>query len=535
MNMNRRQFIQNIGFGAAALSAAGLLPSNVWAARGYSKALRRSEPEAQGVASAGILDFINAVESARLNLHSYMVVRHGCVVAGGWWAPYAPDRKHSLYSLSKSYTSTAVGLAVSEGRLRLEDKVISFFPDDLPSQVSPNLAAMRVKDLLMMGSGHAGCALFNPNVSLDTRNWVKAVLAQPVVFTPGTHFVYNNGATFLLSAIVQKVTGLTVFEYLTPRLFGPLGIEGVDWELNPAGINNGAWGLRVHTEDIAKLGQLYLQKGVWNGKQILPESWVDQATSKQIENAAPGDQAARENSDWAQGYGFQFWRCRNDAFRGDGAYGQYCIVLPGQDAVIAITSETNDMQSILNQVWKHLLPALHGEGVTNDGKALAALKHKQTSLMLPFPAGQSASPIAAQFNRKTYAIADNPLAVKSVSVQFRHKECIFKLWDDTGEHSVVCGFNRWLEGSVSLPIKELFLVTTNPRQAMKVAASAAWSDDRTLVMFWRFYETAHYERVTCRFSDNDVQVEFTRSLSIIDPNNKDPRPVLTGKLQMETA
>jgi CubicO group peptidase (beta-lactamase class C family) len=534
MNMNRRLFIQRVGLGAAAFSAAGLLPAPAWAAFERSKALRRSDPEAQGVASGGILDFVNAVESAKLNVHSLMVVRHGSVVAGGWGAPYSAQGKHSLYSLSKSFTSTAVGLAVSEGRLHLDDKVISFFPDDVPAVISPNLAAMRVKDLLMMGSGHAECALLNAHVSITTRNWVKAVLAQPVVFTPGTHFVYNNGATFLLSAIVQKVTGQTVFEYLTPRLFWPLGIEGADWELNPAGINNGAWGLRVRTEDIAKLGQLYLQKGDWNGKQILPESWVDEATHKQIENAAPGDLSARENSEWAQGYCYQFWRCRHDAFRGDGAYGQFCLVLPNEDAVIALTSETNDLQGILNQVWKHLLPAIQGVGLTNDGKAQAALKHKLASLTLPFPAGQTTSPVAAQVSRKTFAIADNTLAVKRVSVQFRHKECVFTLQDDRGEHQVTCGFGRWLESRADLPIQELFLVTTDPRKEMKIAASAAWSDDHTLVMLWRFHETAHYERVTCRFDGDGLQVEFTRSLSIIDPNNKDPRPVLIGKLQKES-
>ena len=530
MNMNRRLFIQRMGLGAAALSAAGLRPTNAWAVLDGPRHLGRSEPEAQGVASGGILDFVNAVESARLNLHSYMVVRHGKVVAGGWWAPYASEIKHSLYSLSKSFTSTAIGLAVSEGRLHLDDKVISFFPDDVPAVISPNLAAMRVKDLLMMGSGHAECALLNTHISVKTRNWVRAVLAQPVVFTPGTHFVYNNGATFLLSAIVQKVTGQTLLEYLTPRLFRPLGIEGADWETNPAGINNGAWGLRVRTEDIARLGQLYLQKGVWNGKQILPESWVAEATSKQIENAAPGDLPARENSEWAQGYCYQFWRCRHDAFRGDGAYGQYCIVLPNEDAVIAITSEAGDMQAILNQVWEHLLPAIRGVGVTNDGKALAALKQKQVSLTLPFPAGQTTSPVAAQVSRKTFAMADNSLAVKRVSVAFHHKECVFTLQDDRGEHQVTCGFGRWLESRADLPIKELFLVTTDPRREIKIAASAAWSDDHTLVMLWRFHETAHYQRVTCRFEGDALQVEFTRSVSIIDPKNKDPRPVLKGRM-----
>jgi CubicO group peptidase (beta-lactamase class C family) len=252
-----------------------------------------------------------------------------------------------LYSLSKSFTSTAVGLAVAEGKLSVDDEVLKFFPDDAPADPSANLKSMRVSDLLRMNTGHQAEPPRKPD-----EVWTKVFLAHPVPFKPGTHFLYNTSATYMQSAIVQKVTGQTVLDYLTPRLFEPLGIDGPTWEKSPQGISTGGYGLSVRTEDIAKFGQLYLQKGKWQGKQLVPEAWIDAATARQTSNGS------NPNSDWDQGYGYQFWRCRHGAYRGDGAFGQYCVVLPEQDAVIAITSGLRDMQAVLNLVWDKLLPGL---------------------------------------------------------------------------------------------------------------------------------------------------------------------------------
>ena len=194
-------------------------------------------------------------------------------------------------------------------------------------------------------------------VSSDS-NWVKAFLTTQVVHDPGTKFLYNTLATYMLSAIVQKATGEKVIDFLKPRLFQTLAIEGMDWEVDPRGINTGGWGLRLKTEDMAKFGQLFLQKGKWNGKQILPAEWVEEATTKKIDQNPDASQAARDSSEWLQGYCYQMWRCRHNAFRADGAYGQYIIVMPDQNAVIAITAETTDMQDEINLVWKYLLPAI---------------------------------------------------------------------------------------------------------------------------------------------------------------------------------
>lgn len=331
--------------------------------------LPRSTPEAQGVSTAAMIDFIEAADTQVNSIHSFILVRHGHVVAEAWWAPETAQKPHVLWSLSKSFTSTAVGLAVAEGKLSIDDFVSKFFPDEMPAEPSANLKAMRVRDLLTMATGHQN------EVSLrNKKEWVREFLLHPVPHKPGTHFQYNTPATYMLSAIVQRVTGETVLDYLTPRLFQPLGIEKPQWDMSPEGISLGGYGLYLRTEDIAKFGQLYLQKGVWEGKQIVPADWIAQATSKQVSNGSD------PNSDWNQGYGFQFWRCRNDAFRGDGKDGQFCVVMPELDAVVAITSNTGDLQGELSLVWDKILPGLKDAALPEDREANAELLQWTKSL-----------------------------------------------------------------------------------------------------------------------------------------------------------
>ena len=203
-----------------------------------TKRLPRSTPEAQGISATAIQNFVDAANQTIHDIHSLMIVRHGAVVAEGWWHPFEEERNHVLFSLSKSFTSSAIGLAVDEGLLTVDDPVIGFFPDDLPATVNDNLAAMTVHHLLAMYTGHSEDTTDHLHTAAD-GNWARAFLAQPVTHAPGTHFLYNTGATYMLSAIVQKLTGQTLIDYLTPRLFAPLGIANPTWESCPRGINTG--------------------------------------------------------------------------------------------------------------------------------------------------------------------------------------------------------------------------------------------------------------------------------------------------------
>jgi CubicO group peptidase (beta-lactamase class C family) len=351
------------------LCCPGILPA---------QELPRSSPESQGVSSEAILDFVTAADASIDTMHSFMLLRHGQVLTEGWWAPEAHDVPHVLWSLSKSFTSTAVGLAISEGKLQLDDSILQFFPEEAPENPSDYLKAMRVRDLLTMSTGHA-----TEPKRTDEEPWVRTFLHHPVKYPPGTHFLYNTSATYLLSAIVQKVTGQTVLEYLRPKLFTPLGIANPQWASSPQGISIGGYGLSLCTEDIARFGQMLLQQGRWNGQQLVPQDWITLATTREVSNAHPPD----PNSDWKQGYGFQFWRCRHNAYRGDGRDGQFCIVLPDQDAVVVMTARNRNMAAQLNLVWEKLLPGFHSAPLPENPAAAAALKSKLLSLQArPAPA-----------------------------------------------------------------------------------------------------------------------------------------------------
>lgn len=322
------------------------------------KSLPRSTPEAENVNPAGISDYFAAVKESGQELHSLMVLRHGKVVAEKWFEGHGPAIPHVMHSVSKTWTSTAVGFAVQEGLLKVSDKVIKYFPEDVPAKVTPWLADLEIRDLLTMSVGHATEPSLNR--SEPELSWEKVFLAHPIDFEPGTKYLYNSMATYMVAAILQKVTGQTVLDYLYPRLLRPLGVTGAFWETSPSGVNCGGWGLHIKTEDMAKLGQFYLQKGEWNGKQLLNQAWFEEATRAHITQPPqwfPKDGDASQ-SDWVQGYGYQVWRCRHNAFRADGAVGQFIIVIPEKDAVVVTTANIQDMQGEINLIWDHLLPAM---------------------------------------------------------------------------------------------------------------------------------------------------------------------------------
>ena len=502
----RRSVLKGLAAGSAAcvlgdLTAAG--PAS--AAKGGGK-LPRTNPEAVGIAPGGVVAFLDAVDQKLGGLHSFMLLRHGQVAAEGWWAPYAPQHPHMLYSLSKSFTSTAAGFAVDQGLLKIDALVTSFFPDDLPAQMDENLRAMRVRHLLTMSTGHDKDATGRTTNAKD-GNWVKAFLSLPVEHEPGTHFVYNSAATYMLSAIVQKLTGMTVLEYLRPRLFGPLGIEGETWETCPRGINTGGWGLSVKTEDIARFGQTYLQRGKWQGQQVVPESWVAEATRKQISNGNNPD------SDWAQGYGFQFWRCRHGAFRGDGAFGQFCVVMPEQDAVIAITSGLGDMQAVLTAAWDHLLPAMSGGSAEKEGE----LKRRLKALTVPPPPGQAASDTSKRVSGKTYQFEGNGDHVTSATPVFKEGECSVTMRRASGDYQIKCGRDGWSKSTAPLDGKDV-----------PVAARGAWTDADTYTMKLCFYETPYIRTTTWKFNGDEVQVSSRMNVAFTSPDRGTLKGRATG-------
>lgn len=475
-------------------------------AAAHSEIFPRSTPEAQGVSSAALLEFVEALDTEVDEMHSVMVVRHGHVIAEGWWAPYAPELNHVLYSLSKSFTSTAVGLAVAEGKLSVDDRVLKFFPDDARDQISENLRQLRVRDLLAMSVGHE-----TEISSAADQISVKAFLAQPIEHEPGTRFKYNTPATFMQSAIVQKLTGETVLEYLGPRLFEPLGIANPVWDANFQGISLGGYGLRVRTEDIARFGQLYLQKGKWRGEQLIPSTWVSQATTKQVSNGS------NPNNDWNQGYGFQFWRSRHNAYRGDGAFGQYCIVMEDQDAVLAITSGVGDMQKTMNIAWEKLIPILGDQSLAQNPSANAKLKHKLAGLALRKPEGAASSSVGERISGKLFRFDENDRKVESLSVALTGDTVSIALVRDGETTTYRAGLKDWASGRGPI----------GPFADEPLAGAAAWSTDDTLAVKIAGVETPYALHLTLKFSRDEVT--FDSRLNVAFGPREAPR--LVGRIQ----
>jgi CubicO group peptidase (beta-lactamase class C family) len=444
--------------------------------------LPHSEPESQGVSSAAVLSFVEAAD--RLDsMNGFMLVRHGHIVSQGWWAPYEPGTKREIYSLSKSFISTACGMAIAEGKLGIDDEVFKVFPNDAPNEPSENLKAMRVRDLLCMSTGQEG------GVSVDAdKVSAKLFMANEVSHKPGTYFLYNNSAAFMLSAILQKQTGQTALEYLRPRLFEPLGIVEPMWKTNFEGISLGAYGLALLMEDLAKFGQLYLQRGKWEGKQLIPDTWVDAAIGRQTSNGSD------PKNDFEQGYGYLFWIGRHGARFGAGWGGQCCILLPKQDAVIAITAGVRDIQAILNLMWDNLLPGLQQHRLRSDPKIRKKLAAKIASLALATPKGADTSPILDNACRK-FVFPGNDQKLESISLERSGMALTLVTRSGAVENRLPLGFGKWSKGRGSL----FALVNAPGNTDQLLATSAAWATDDTLVVRVCAYETPFYLTFNLRF------------------------------------
>ncbi|NEA36704.1 serine hydrolase [Streptomyces sp. SID13031] len=451
--------------------------------------LPRSTPESQGLSAAALEAFVAALDASDQELQTVILVRHGQVVLEEEWAPYRIADRHLLFSVSKSFTSMGIGLLVEAGKLSIDDPVVSFFgADERPGKISDNLAAMKLRHLLTMTTGHAQDTI--EALGRDQR-MARNFLSLEVAHEPGAPFVYNTGATYMLSAILQKVTGETLLDYLRPRLFEPLGATEAIWEISREGITKGGWGLSLSTDSLARFGQLLLQRGSWEGKQVIPAAWIDEATKKQVDNSN------QDNPDWQEGYGYQFWRARNNAYRGDGAFGQFCLIFPEHDAALIVTSASPDMQAVTDIVWAHLLPALQGK--QGDGTARPA------KLEIAPPAGP-----VAKGDGKTYRFDSNLASLTAVKLDPDGTGTFsFEIggenYDATvpagSKQDVVCAPGGWQEVRDEL---------TDPQQRLVTSAHA---DGDAFVATFRYLETPYAATFTCRPDGDGLTIDVRYNVS----------------------
>lgn len=311
-------------------------------------------------------EFDKVFENVPLNskndeLHSLVVVKDGELIYDRHDPAYSLTGRHILWSTSKSFTSLALGFAIQDGLVSLDDKIIKYFPDELPSAVSPRLAAITVRDLCLMASGFEKDYI--AEMRAGKKDLAAAVLAEEVMTEPGTVHKYNTMNTYLIGMIITRATGKALDDYLNQKLFKPLGIKDYFWEKSADGYCQAGCGLCLSPESLAKAGVFMLQKGQWKGRQLLNASYIEEATSTHIQQFLPGTlrpsvEATRETNDWLQGYGYQFWTTTHNAYRMTGSFGQWVIMIPDKNAVIVTTAHFSAGQKQMNLLWEYVYPNL---------------------------------------------------------------------------------------------------------------------------------------------------------------------------------
>jgi len=471
----------------------------------YKDGLSRSTPEEQGVPSETIAHFFQVIEEKGFDVHGLMMLRHGKVIAEHWWAPYAPQYQHAMYSATKTFTAVAIGFAVQEGLLNVDDKVVSFFPDLLPDTISPQLAGLSVRHLLTMSVGHASTFYVGSGVSQ-----IRSFLAAPFAHEPGTVWAYDITASHMLSRIITKVSGETLLEYLKTRLFDPLDIEDVVWEMDNDGCNMGNGGSHFKTSDLAKMGLFLLNKGKWNGKQLLNPEWIEEASTTHIfQNPELTPEEIRNATDDASvGYGYQIWIGRHNSFRAIGAMNQLIMVIPDYDFVLVCHCGFRDETGLNNLIYD-MLPSMSDKPFKADksfdlNEAIAGYEMK-----LPFDNKSSA---LVTMSTRRYQMDENTKGIRSVLFRFNTSgDCFITITTEDAIHNIPFGLDRWLYGITDRTLSFSRSVYSNTMGITPVntAGICTWEgEDRLSAYYLSMFNVGASEYLLFTFNGDNLKMEI---------------------------
>jgi CubicO group peptidase (beta-lactamase class C family) len=474
--------------------------------------LPRSSPSQAGIAADHVVAFLDEVEAAGLDLHSLMIFRHGKVAVEAWRWPYRADRTRILHSVAKSFTACAVGLALEDRLFRLYDRVVTFFPEFLPPVVSPWLAEMTIDDLLTMRTGH-GAEVSGAEWRAINTSWIAEFFKIPIVHRPGSTYVYTSAASYMLSAIITKVTGQTLHEYLRPKIFEPLGIEGETWDLGPDGINSGGNGLSAKTVDLLKIGILHEQYGIWNGRRLLDEAWVSSATKPH------GDPVK---------YGYHWWARPDNIFSALGRFTQMSSGYRSHHATLAVTCAIKGSVNLVPHLDRHF-PAAFIESTLDDPLADQRLAERlaqwqaqdapaswkepylNSTGILTASKGHSLPSVPIMGDAiKRFAVQPNPYGITELAFSIAGGNLEFSQSDQRGTHRIVAGLTDWIESRTNMSGSDLhhgYELNNSP-----VVARACWLEPGTLQMTWIFAETAFRDTVRCEFTETTVT--FKREVNL---------------------
>lgn len=466
---------------------------------------RAKNAESIGVDSSVVVKMTEEMALSGIKVHSMMILRNGKVACEGWSKPLTPETPHMVYSVSKSFLATAYGFALDEGLVTRETRFVDVFPE-FRNKKDKNLERLTIHHLLTMTAGKQTAIRGE-----KTNKWLETFVKAKWIFSPGEGWRYVNDNYYIASAMLVKLLGVSITEFLTERLYKPLGIEIPFWEIGPGGVEAGGWGLMLRTEDIAKLVLCYHNNGIYDGRQVIPEFWVKEATTVMHDNSA-----VEKHSDSKAGYGCGFWKCAGaeNAFRCEGVFCQYAISLKDYDACIVMTSEHSDLQETLDVIWKYI-PGMFIDPCETENTNSLSLPDETEVIVKP------RSEIESKINGNTYKMRrckfanmiGFPVSVFPMPVIFFAQErggnmnnIAFEFndegvrlsWDEDG------GFKNSLQINMNSTASEGFVKIGELN--LKVRAFAWWENDNTLVVRIRPLVAVARRVLKFEFNGNKVKL-----------------------------
>lgn len=443
------------------------------------------------IASSEIYNFVAECEAnEKINLINFALLQNDEILAQFCKKPYKKNSRQLLFSITKSFTSLAVGMVIDRGLICLDDYVVSFFPEELPKKPHPNLLKMQIRHLLTMTTGihdNTYSELF------PQPNWIKAFLAQDFPHEPGTYYRYSTHATHMLSAIIEKMSGASLENFLNDNMFSVMGIAQVQWEYSPEGLTAGGMGLSLCPSSLSKVARMLLNKGIYNGKRIISEEYITLATSPQAIKQDDITDPGKHFSGYQ--YGFQFHISPNNTYRADGAFGQFCVVYPDKNFAIIATSQKTETESFLDLIDKYFI---------NNGTYEDSISQKQLAAYLSelsFTAPNQECKIY-DMPQCLYSLEDNELNIKKIGLTENKLQMIFS---NGIQDNIDIDFGNPVYGKSHF-IKDLQV------HLQEHCVLASWESESTLILTIYYIETPYVLEYRLNFSDS--KVKFTFSINV---------------------
>ena len=467
------------------------------------KYFKRTTPETEGMDSMKIKLFLQELDHCNYNLRTFLLIRHGHMAAAVSKYPFLPEDKCLVYSCSKSFTGTAVGIAQKEGLLDINDYILDYFPEYATLELDPKVRHIKIRHLLTMSSGHGSDSV--GDICNGDEDWIKTFLTRTMDFEPGEKFVYDSGGTYMLSEIISRISHQSMFDYLKERLFDPLHIKDVMWDRH-GDVNTGAWGLFIAPEDLAKLGLLYLKKGVFEDQKILPEEWVTDATKHQI------DTGFCDPLGWSCGYGYQIWKNNERSFRFDGAFGQLCMVFPDEDMIIVTTAEELNPARMFPLIETYLLNNL-SDRPYSDTVTYGELKKFMMRWETPATYMPSESYMEQRLDHCIYETQDagHEKYTFAFTINNSHMEIRVNQIHVIRSSAVSMAYGK--TSYVIMPPSISPII--GPEQRLRqwhYSAHHEWINDGTLQVTIWYRETGHIQRWLFVFVENTVVITISNSI-----------------------